>query len=51
MDGKAFAEGARRAWLYGHNLVLKEDASDSYVELSVRWNEKQKQQFTTVESK
>jgi len=46
----SFAEGARRAWLYGHNLVIKEDSSDSYVELSVRWNEKQKQQFTTVES-
>jgi len=47
----SFAEGARRAWLYGHNLVLKEDTSDSYVELSVRWNEKQKQQFSSVESK
>ncbi|MEM7242130.1 MAG: GTPase HflX [Pseudomonadota bacterium] len=46
-----FAEGARRAWLYGHNLVQNEVSSDSFVELSVRWNEKQKQQFATIESK
>ena len=47
----SFAEGARRAWLYGHNLVQEETTGENFVELSVRWNEKQKQQFATIESK
>ena len=41
----AYAEGARRAWLFEQNVIEKEDFWDQGYELTVNWTKKQAAQF------
>jgi len=43
-----FAQGKLRAWLFSHNLVLKENQGDDGFDLIVRWTAKQKNQFANL---
>ena len=44
----AYNEGSRRAWLFDHNVVEKEEPQKEYVEITVRWTEKLKNQFAKI---
>ncbi len=41
----AFAEGRKRAWLFGRDLVRAERQTETGLELDVRWSAKDKAQF------
>lgn len=43
-----YEQGKSRAWLFSHNLVLSEEPSESGYRLHVKWNEKQRQQFSKL---
>jgi GTP-binding protein HflX len=44
----AFSEGKRRAWLFDHNVVDKEEQIDIGFEVTVTWTPKQAAQFQKV---
>ncbi|WP_284377181.1 GTPase HflX [Amylibacter marinus] len=42
------AEGKRRAWLYKQGIVESEEMNGNFIELTVRWTEKQEGEFAKV---
>ena len=47
----AYEDGKARAWLFSNNLVMNEEPGDDGYQIQVLWNEKQKNQFSRLQSK
>ncbi len=44
-----FDQGRERAWLYDHQAVIGEDQTESGYHLNLRWSEKTRRQFETLD--
>lgn len=44
----SFAEGKKRAWLFAHDLVEREEQTDNGFDITVRWTAQQEAQFAQI---